>query len=75
MYKAKPVRLEGMELPCLVLLHKDLIHHDKLPEELRVDLSGVSSHPALAQRGQVTYRLMPSSLEEDEPVYREIFQE
>lgn len=75
MYRAKPVRIEGMELPCLVLLHRDLVHHDKLPEELQLDLSGVSSHPALAQRGLVTYRLMPSSLEDAEPVYREIFQE
>jgi hypothetical protein len=75
MYEARPVRLEGLENPCLILLPHDVLHSGRLPEEILVDLSQLVPAAAAASRGKVTFRLMPSTRKEDEPIYREIFAE
>jgi hypothetical protein len=75
MYEARPVRLEGLETPCLILMPRDVLHSGKLPEEILVDLSQIGPDPGIASRGKVTFRLMPSTRAEDEPIYREIFEE
>ena len=69
MFQAQVVRLEGIESPCLLVLP-----HGEVPEELVIDFSKID-HDALPKRGPTTYRLEPSSAQEPEPQYRELFDE
>ena len=69
MLKARVVHLEGVDLPCLLLTP-----HGEVPEELVVDF-GEQGHQKLPHRGPTTFRLEPSSAEEPEPSYRELFDE
>jgi hypothetical protein len=69
MADARFVKLEGLEAKCL------LISPDgQMPDELVVDFSGESSGSE-ESRGRVTYRLLPSSVGQAEPVYAEMFDE
>lgn len=73
MHRARLIRLEGVEAPCLLLVPRDLLHRDQLPEEIEVDFGGEEA--GAFPRGLHRFRLMPSSLEEDQPAYGEVFDE
>lgn len=73
MYRARLIRLEGVEAPCFLLVSRDLLHRDQLPEEIEVDF-GAQESPA-GPKGRHRFRLMPSSLEEGQPAYGEVFDE
>ena len=68
MAEARVVRVEGFEQPCLLICE-----HGELPEELVVDFRKAGGRFGGDRGEPVTYRLQPSSLEESEPVYVEIF--
>lgn len=67
---ARVVRLDGVEQPCLLLTD-----NGRLPEEIVVDLSRVGAVVGVESRGQVTFRLRPSSVDDPEPSYGEMFDE
>jgi hypothetical protein len=67
---ARVVRLDGIERPCLLLTEDG-----RLPEELIVDLSKAGSLGRTDGRSRVTFRLQPSSVDEPEPGYAEMFDE
>jgi len=69
MLQAQLVRLEGVETPCILLAP-----HGEVPEELVIDFSK-TGHGKLVKKGPTTYRLEPSSAQEPEPQYRELFDE
>ena len=67
---ARMVRLEGIDKPC-VLLTED----GRLPEEVVIDLSRLPALAGHERREPVTFRLQPSSVDDPEPHYVEIFDE
>jgi hypothetical protein len=67
--EARLVRLEGIEPPCILLMP-----HGEAPEELVVDFRG-TEHDQFHRTGPTTYRLEPSSANEPQPLYRELFDE
>ncbi|MDA0374844.1 MAG: hypothetical protein O2865_13750 [Planctomycetota bacterium] len=67
---ARVVRLEGIQKTCLLLTDDG-----KLPEEVVVDLSHVPSAGGQDRRKPVTFRLQPSSRDDAEPTYVEMFDE
>ncbi len=69
MLRAQLVRLEGIGTPCILLAP-----HGEVPEELVIDFSQ-TNHDELPKTGPTTYRLEPSTAQEPEPQYRELFDE
>jgi hypothetical protein len=67
---ARVVRLDGVDQPCLLLTEDG-----RLPEELVVDVPRSGRLGSHEGRGRVTFRLQPSSLDEPEPLYVEMFDE
>jgi hypothetical protein len=67
---ARVVRLEGIQKTCLLLTEDG-----QLPEEVVVDLSHVPSGSGQDRRKPVTFRLQPSSRDDAEPTYVEMFDE
>jgi hypothetical protein len=67
--EARLVRLEGIEPPCVLLLPQG-----EKPEELVIDFSR-SGHSRIPKNVPTTYRLEPSSANDPEPLYRELFDE
>lgn len=67
---ARVVRLEGIQKTCLLLTDDG-----QLPEEVVVDLSRVPSMGGQDRRKPVTFRLQPSSRDDAEPSYVEMFDE
>ncbi len=70
MLRARVVRLEGVDQPCILLSP-----HGEVPEELVIDFGEGADGHELAKRGPTTYRLEPSSAAESRPAYRELFDE
>ena len=70
MTRARIVSLEGLETPCLIVTPH---HDDPLPQEIVVDLQEGGLDAASGRHGPITFRLQPSSLEEQRPVYVELF--
>jgi len=68
MVEARFVQLEGVETRCLLVCPDA-----NMPEELVIDFSRHPPQPDREPRGQVTFRLQPSSIDQAEPVYVEIF--
>jgi len=67
--EARLVSLEGVTSPCILL-----VPHGETPEELVVDFSGTGGANT-PQAGPKTYRLEPSTAQETQPLYRELFEE
>jgi hypothetical protein len=65
---ARIVRLEGFDKPCLLLTEDG-----RLPEEVVVDLSRVPRLAGQERAASVTFRLQPSTVEDPEPSYVEMF--
>ena len=65
---ARIVRLDGFEHPCLLLTDDG-----RLPEEVVVDLSRVPQLAGHERPDPVTFRLQPSSVDDPEPSYVEMF--
>jgi hypothetical protein len=66
--EARFVRIEGLDKPCLLLAEGDA-----LPDEIVVDFRKSNEHWAHERRGPVTFRLQPSSVDDPEPSYVEVF--
>jgi|RhiMethySRZTD1v2_1073278.scaffolds.fasta_scaffold450070_2 hypothetical protein len=69
MLDARMVRLEGIGTPCILLQPLG-----EVPEELVISFAGVQ-HPEVPKKGPTTFRLVPSTAQDPEPLYRELFQE
>jgi hypothetical protein len=69
--EARLVKLEGVAVPCL------LVHTTghPVPEEIVVDLDSLADRLEVERRGAVTWRLLPSSASDSQPVYVEVFDE
>ena len=68
MTHARFVRLEGLDKPCLVVSESG-----DLPDELIIDFSKTNEHWAHERSEPVTFRIQPSSRDDDQPSYVEMF--
>ncbi|MBK8978891.1 MAG: hypothetical protein IPM29_23570 [Planctomycetes bacterium] len=66
--RARLVKIEGLDKPCLVVCGEH-----GLPDELVIDFRGTHEHWAEQREGPVTFRLQPSTTDDPEPVYVEMF--
>ena len=69
--EARIVRLEGISVPCLLVVQAG----QSVPDEIEVEIRDIGRKLEFDRSGRVTWRLQPSSREADEPVYVEVFDE
>lgn len=65
---ARFVRIEGWDFSCLLAAP-----HGEVPEEIVVDFGKGHSVAGQDRQGLISFRLLPSSLDGEEPIYAEAF--